>query len=272
MLSLAAQVEPSDRVFVEQSAMSRTWGCFLKNEVVSAERNLELRKDPDCAAFLPEPDDTKGRSLLTYRMGGDCRISGNAEISVDRNNRTYTVHLSNYWGRCRAGGSLVGWLMVDEIPEGHEVRFIETKLDSRPDGLLAREHGSEILEIDLAGCIQLRLREQKIIRNRAEFLAAIREDSGEPACRKLADDLDLENHMLLGVSLNTGYCKKPRGLRRFLSEFGGSRLLVVDISYTPMVGVCRALSRYDMWLKLPLRKNYEILIRVQGKKFEARRD
>lgn len=105
---------------------------------------------------------------------------------------------------------------------------------------------------------------QLVIRESEALRAAVRRDASRPRCLKTVESLDFNRHTLLGIQLNTGYCRKPVGLEyRLLKDEAQKRFLLL-ISYTEPVSSCRALSQYDLWVLAPkLPDGYEVRFAVQ---------
>ncbi|NNE66540.1 MAG: hypothetical protein HKN33_08225 [Pyrinomonadaceae bacterium] len=263
------QAEENRDVLIYTGYQSRSFGCFVKNEVVDVNRLNNLRKDRDCANFpVAEYIDFDKYSIVTYTMRGDCKISGSATITVDQSARLYTVHLSNYWGRCRSGGSLSGWLQISKIPEGYDVEFEENKIGGPPvkEGL-STQGLVESEESDLKGCVQLGLNDRKYISSESEYLAWIRKDAQAAPCKTMTGNLDFSKYAYFGINLNTGYCRRPDELDFRVREFGGSRNYLVAISYRKPVGICRALSQYQLWIRLPqTTQKYSTVVRIHRRK------
>ena len=274
ILGICAFAQEPEYVVVENTG-DHLRGCFLENEVLTAERLREIREDEDCAKLLPQAIDLTKKTLITYHVGGDCKMSVDVFVTRERLRREFVVHIDNYWGRCRAGGSRNGWLVIGKIPDGHTVRFEEKKLDEkRPSTLIqAMKYPPSISaeEFDPKSCVQLGLSEQRILRSKEDLVAAMKTRAALPECRALADAFDFDESLLFGATISTGYCRKPKGLEFTIQDYAGSEMFVVSASYVKPVGVCRALSRYSFWLKMPQREtDYSVrLIHRQVPDLEA---
>ncbi|MBS1798111.1 MAG: hypothetical protein JSS81_30125 [Acidobacteria bacterium] len=132
--------------------------------------------------------------------------------------------------------------------------------------LAATVAGAQALEtrrVDLKGCIRLTMKGRAIIREQAAFLKAVRDDAGRERCLKDLEKIDFEKYTLLGAQLNTGYCREPLGLDAWTLADEEKKRYVLKISYLEPEGVCRALSRYDLWVLVPrLPENYTVEFEV----------
>ncbi len=108
----------------------------------------------------------------------------------------------------------------------------------------------ETKQYDMKGCVRLWF-EEKIIKNQADFLQAIRNDAGREKCLQDLEKIDFDKYSLFGIQMNTGYCRYPNGLKWEAIEDKTKKELTINISYIKPNGVCRALSQYDLWLLLP---------------------
>lgn len=109
-------------------------------------------------------------------------------------------------------------------------------------------------EIALKSCIRLTARETNIIRDDASLLAAIRNDGSHERCVREITELgiDLHSNTLVGVSINSGYCRRPPGLTYDLETDYAKSTATLKIMYSdPRGGLCAALSRYDLWVLIP---------------------
>ena len=263
--SVVIQAQANNFVFVEKGYGTRSSGCALNNAVLDKKAFIKLKADTECAKILPEEIDFLHSTLVTYGVHGDCKMSVSSEVLLDRSKKQYVIHLSNYWGRCRAGGAYSGWMLLDKIPDVHTVKFKETKIERQPYGTITRSAVTVISsEISLNGCVQLGLGKQKFISSADEYLSTIRKDAQKESCQSNATNLDFEQFAYIGISLNSGYCRRPAGLSFKIKEYGGSGKYVLDLSYRdPMGQTCRALSKYDLWIQVQNPKTkYEAVVRV----------
>lgn len=107
-------------------------------------------------------------------------------------------------------------------------------------------------EIDLKGCIQTILKKEFVIKTREEFLSSIRSDASREYCLNNIEKIDFETHSLLGININSGYCRRPVGLKFDVEKVQSEKIYRFNVSYSdPMGSVCRALSQYDLWVLVP---------------------
>lgn len=118
----------------------------------------------------------------------------------------------------------------------------------------------ETREIDLKGCIQTSFRQEFIIRTQEDFLKAIRDDASRDYCLKNLEKIDFEKTALLGIELNTGYCRRPFALEARAVKNEAERQIILQIAYEKPRGTCRALSRYDFWVLVPkIPENFTVI-------------
>lgn len=128
--------------------------------------------------------------------------------------------------------------------------------------LAATVAGAQALEtrrIDFKGCVWMDLNGRMIIRDQAAFLKAVQNGAGRERCLKDIEKIDFEKYTLLGAELNTGYCRTPLGLDAWTLADEEKKRYVLKISYLEPEGLCRAMSRYDLWVLVPrLPENYTV--------------
>jgi len=130
----------------------------------------------------------------------------------------------------------------------------------------ANAQNLETRQIDLKGCIQTFFGDQFVIKDRETFLKKIRSDASRDKCLKDFGKFDFDKHTLLGIELNTGYCRTPLGLEAQAVKNETEKQYVLKISYIEPRGTCRALSQYDLWLLVPkLPENYTVKFEVKGR-------
>ncbi|MBX3245213.1 MAG: hypothetical protein KF685_12250 [Acidobacteria bacterium] len=116
-------------------------------------------------------------------------------------------------------------------------------------------HGQEPVEqMGLSDCVRLNMEEAKIIDTSDQLLSLIRNDASRDRCLEKITDLgiDLYSNTLVGVSINSGYCRRPPGLKYELETDHTIPTATLKIRYAePRHGGCAALSRYDLWLLIP---------------------
>jgi hypothetical protein len=114
-------------------------------------------------------------------------------------------------------------------------------------------------EIKLKGCIQTHFNKEFIIKNNTEFLNAIRNDASRKFCTENLEKLDFTKNNLVGIEINSGYCRRPIGLEAVVTDDIENKQFIIEISYAKPVGLCRALSQYDLWLMIPkIPDNYKV--------------
>lgn len=125
----------------------------------------------------------------------------------------------------------------------------------------------KIREIDLKGCIQTIFDKQFIITTETDYLKKIRNDAGRDYCLKNLEKIDFEKESLLGIEVNSGYCRRPIGLEFQVLKNNKLKEYQFSINYTdPKESVCRALSQYDLWVLVPkITENYEVKFNVAPK-------
>ena len=120
--------------------------------------------------------------------------------------------------------------------------------------ILASAFGQDTLNavrFDMESCIRLNLRGEKSITNREELNASMRTDASEERCQEMLEDFDFSLFSLFGINLNTGYCGEPLGLKITTLKIDSEMKIVFVIEYDEVIVGCRALSSYDLWMKIP---------------------
>ncbi len=129
----------------------------------------------------------------------------------------------------------------------------------------ANAENLETRQIDLKGCIQNFFDKEFIITDRAHFLKTIRHDASRDSCLKYLEEIDFDKNALLGIELNTGYCRTPLGLEAQAVKDAAKKQYILNISYLAPQGVCRALRRDDLWILVPkLPENYTVKYEVNA--------
>lgn len=249
-----------------------------ENVVIAGEQKFkEIITDDDCpSSKILEVDFTK-QTLIGFIVRGDCFVRAAAKVFRRDNEKKYTVRIKNIWGGCRAAGSFQGWLVIEKIPSDYTVEFTGTRVDGN-DGISEDEEFSyitlptpqknEILEtrqVELKGCIQTIFNKKFIIKDRETFLKTIRNDASRDFCLKNLEKIDFDKNTLLGIELNTGYCRTPPGLESQAVKDEAEKQYILNISYTGPQGLCRALSQYDLWILVPkLPENYTVKFNVKA--------
>jgi hypothetical protein len=120
---------------------------------------------------------------------------------------------------------------------------------------------------EMKGCIRTIYNKQFVIKDNEAFLKAVRNDASRERCLEDLEKIDFSKHTLLGIEINSGYCRAPVGLEYQTLKDETKKQYVVEVSYTdPQGSGCRALSQYDLWLLVPkLPDNYEVKFEVKAK-------
>lgn len=110
----------------------------------------------------------------------------------------------------------------------------------------------EIEQFDVKGCVRMALfKDEKIIKSEAEWLTTIRRDASRERCLKDLAKIDFTKNDLVGIVINSGYCRYPLGLEYKAMQNTDTQEVNVNISYLKPDGVCRAVSHYELWLLMP---------------------
>lgn len=130
-----------------------------------------------------------------------------------------------------------------------------------------KENGVKTVEtgkVDLKGCIQMFGSERFVINSKADYLEYIRKDVQRDECTKNAENLDFEKYTYLGLEINSGYCRRPIGLRFSTEKDPLKKQYTLNVSYEdPQGAVCRARSQYDLWVSIPkIPEIYEVDFKV----------
>ncbi len=117
----------------------------------------------------------------------------------------------------------------------------------------------------MKNCIPIYGKENFIIKTETEFLKQIRNDGSRKYCLENLEKIDFEKHTLVGINLNTGYCRTPFGLESQTVKNDEEKIYSINITYIEPRGVCRALSSYDLWILVPkLPDEYEVKFDVKA--------
>lgn len=111
---------------------SRYYHCYFDNGVYDETRFnklIALKRCEYAGAFLKPDFNTQ--TLIGYQVGGDCFMSVSVKVMRNDKQKKYRVAITNYWGRCRAGGTFEGWLIIEKIPADYTLEFHEIKSDAR---------------------------------------------------------------------------------------------------------------------------------------------
>lgn len=125
----------------------------------------------------------------------------------------------------------------------------------------------ESREIDLNNCIHTYFNKQFIIKDKETYLKAIRNDASREKCLQDVEKIDFEKNSLLGIEINSGYCRRPVGLEFQVIKDEKSKEYLFNISYEdPKGSTCRALSQYDLWVLVPkISDGFEVKFVVRAK-------
>lgn len=110
----------------------------------------------------------------------------------------------------------------------------------------------ETVQYDMSHCVTLYNHGKKQVASTRETLdSLIRKDASEEFCIERLKDFDIERFSLLGINLNSGYCRVPLGLAFTTVKVDFEKKYIFEISYDIPIVSCRALSSYDLWVKVP---------------------
>ena len=232
--------------------------CFgVNNKIVDEKEFNDLKKDPRCKLLTGLNVNFAKNTLISYSVGGDCHMRVDTDVFRNDNSKTYRVIINNYWGRCRAGGRHRGWLVINKIPVDYklkfEVKLIEHLPWEKPKPF--RNTSNEFIKtehVDLKGCVPMYRQDQYIINDKETYLKLLRRDTQTESCIKNAKNLNFDKFTYLGIQINSGYCRYPLGLEYKTIKNPHTKKYTLKISYIdPGNQTCRALSRYDLWVKVP---------------------
>lgn len=115
-------------------------------------------------------------------------------------------------------------------------------------------------QFEMNGCINLYSSDSTIIiRDRESLDTYVRKDASSSRCKKHLKNLDLDIFSILGINLNSGYCRVPAGLTFDVVKIEDEKKYVILISYIEPLTPCRARSSYDLWIKAPsIPSTYEV--------------
>ena len=123
------------------------------------------------------------------------------------------------------------------------------------------------IPVEMDGCIWIGIQGGPlVIRDKKTLNDQIRKNGSYKRCMKQLKDFDFESQSLIGLNLNTGWCRYPLGLRNEFIEIKDSAYLL-KIYYNAPGEPCRALSFYDYWIAVPkLPAGYELDILIEPTK------
>lgn len=124
--------------------------------------------------------------------------------------------------------------------------------------------GLETKRLEIADCINFRYpNTQLVIKDDTTLKSLVRDDLSRERCLASLKDIDFNKRTLVGMELNTGWCRVPLLTYRVTREDEKKRYLL-SVGYHPPVEPCRALSRYEFWLLVPkLPEQYEMEFEVK---------
>jgi hypothetical protein len=280
-LSSTAQTsQQSDEaeVSVIQSVGQNRYGCYMETGIVDEAALKKLGEDKDCASLAKSLKvDFAKHTLISYHTNGDCFLRATAKVFRSKAAKKYTVRIKNIWGGCRAAGSFQGWLVIEKIPSGYTLSFAVARVTWRDEKAageyfeldspsIKKPETLETRAIDLKGCIHTYFQRSYVIRDEETYLKAIRNDASRPFCLKNVEKIDFTKHTLLGIEINSGYCRVPEGLTYKTIKDSAKKQYLLEISYLdPGYATCRALSQYDLWVLIPkLPEGYEAEFKVKA--------
>jgi hypothetical protein len=242
--------------------------------------------------------DLKKQTIIGYSVGGDCLMSLGTKLYRDDDKKLFTFVMRNIWGGCRAGGWKRGLFAIDKIPSDYRVKFVEYLVEEYPtkrirehsdsgaiwtaDGqkvasepaaaepgenakVIERANPLETREIDLKDCIWPPLRSQMVIKDDETFQKNLRTDAQKNFCGKELGKIDFSKYSLLGIDLDTGYCRTPVGLEYKAFRDDEKKQVTLKISYIEPHGTCRAMSSYNLWVLVPkIPEGYEAKFEVKA--------
>lgn len=265
-IGAAAQISEKDGaakkefvVPVVRQLGSRKFGCAImsKSGVFNSEWELRSIKGGDnCLNPIKLLGiDFAKHTLISYQVAGDCFVRAKAGVFRRDEAKTYHVRITERYGGCRAGGRFQGWVVVDKIPDHYKVVFSERRLKSGEeleidlieDVLSLTKTELEFRKYEMKNCVRMFGEgKQFVIKTEAEFRAAVRSD----VCLEKLEKINYEKETLLGLSLYTGSCDVPDGLKYRVARDDAKKRFVVFISYYEG-GICRAYATYNAWLVVP---------------------
>jgi hypothetical protein len=196
--------------------------------------------------------------------------------------------MTNIYGGCRAGGWESGLFSVDKIPADYRVKFVRVLADRNgaerypdrhetetwagdgrkveADGSISSPDAPKIVkprlpevpvqtrEIDLDGCVRFRDGDRMIIKTQEELLARIRSDASREFCvNKVAGmKLDIGKNILYGISISSGYCFSPPGLKYSVTSDPNDKNYTFHVFYERAgINKCHVIRSFDLWVLAP---------------------
>lgn len=112
----------------------------------------------------------------------------------------------------------------------------------------------EAREFDMKGCIALyhpKLNRQVVINDESALRSFIWNDRRFERCLADLKRVDLSKYTLLGVEINSGWCRRPLGLTHRVMKDESQKRYLLRVTYQSPGEPCRALSQYDLWVLVP---------------------
>lgn len=273
-----SQQSDESEVPVIQDAGQRRYGCYMEKGMVDKAGLKKLNEDENCAVITKSLKvDFAKHTLISYHTNGDCFVHATAKAFRNDVAKEYMVRIKNIWGGCRAAGSFQGWIVIEKIPSNYTLSFAVARvtwrdektveeyveLDSQP---IKKPEMLETRGIDLKGCIHTYFQRSYVIKDEETYLKAIRNDASRPFCLKNVEKIDFNKHTLLGIEINSGYCRVPAGLTYKTIKDRAKKQYLLEISYLdPGYAICRARSQYDLWVLVPkLPEDYKAAFEVKA--------
>lgn len=118
-------------------------------------------------------------------------------------------------------------------------------------GISFNANAQDVKELDIGRCVPVKYGTTIVINDKAGLWSAIRNDASRDNCiieiQKL--NIDLVKNTLVGVNINSGYCRRPPGLSAELVTNAEDLTVTVNVRYDdPGYERCAALSRFEYWL------------------------
>lgn len=162
---------------------------------------------------------------------------------------------------CKVWTTYPLWVVVPKLPDGFGFEFAA----ERAGASIAANQKLELRPINLRGCIQTIFTKQFLIRNKEAYLKAVRSDASRKWCLEQVEQIDFDKYSLVGVELDTGYCRTPLGLEYQVTKDPSKKQYVMQIGWSKGA-ICRALSEYPLWVLVPrLPADYGLVFEARAK-------
>ncbi len=107
-------------------------------------------------------------------------------------------------------------------------------------------------QFEMNNCIQIyHIEGKRIVRTKSDLDSLVRQDMSKNKCNKQLQQIDLVHYSILGINLNSGWCKTPLGLEFITTKNDMDKKYTLTVSYQAPIGTCRARSSYNLWVKVP---------------------